>query len=73
MRINKKVVGKDKPFVIAEIGSNHQGKVDICKKLFLSAKNAGVDAVKLQKRDNKTLFTSKSYEKINVVTRVDVL
>ena len=61
MRINKIVVGKDKPFVIAEIGSNHQGKVELCKQLFLSAKNAGVDAVKLQKRDNKSLFTSKMF------------
>ena len=31
----------------------------ICKKLFLSAKHAGVDAVKLQKRDNKTFLLLK--------------
>ncbi len=61
MRINKTLIGKDKPFVIAEIGSNHQGCLEKCKELFLSAKNAGVDAVKLQKRDNKTLFTSKMF------------
>ena len=61
MRVNNTKIGEKKPFVIAEIGSNHQGNLNICKKLFLSAKHAGVDAVKLQKRDNKTLFTSKMY------------
>jgi N-acetylneuraminate synthase/sialic acid synthase len=50
-------------YVIAEIGHNHQGSLDICKELFRAAKNAGVDAVKLQKRDNKTLFTREAYHK----------
>lgn len=50
-------------YVIAEIGHNHQGCLDTCKKMFLAAKNAGVNAVKLQKRDNKTLFTKEAYNK----------
>lgn len=50
-------------YVIAEIGHNHQGSLDICKELFLAAKNAGVHAVKLQKRDNKTLFTKEAYDR----------
>ena len=62
MRVNNTEIGGKKPFVIAEIGANHQGSLEICKKLFLSAKHAGVDAVKLQKRDNKTLFTSQMYK-----------
>ena len=44
-------------FVVAEIGHNHGGSVEQCKRLFYSAKECGVDAVKLQKRDNATLFT----------------
>ncbi len=51
-------------YVIAEIGHNHQGSLENCKKLFLAAKNAGVNAVKLQKRDNKTLFTREGYNKV---------
>lgn len=50
-------------YVIAEIGHNHQGSVEKCRELFLAAKNAGVQAVKLQKRDNKTLFTKAAYDK----------
>jgi sialic acid synthase len=49
-------------FVIAEIGHNHQGSVEKARDLFALAKQAGVDAVKLQKRDNRTLYTSELYE-----------
>ena len=49
-------------FVIAEIGHNHQGSVEKAQELFVLAKQAGVDAVKLQKRDNRRLFTRKLYE-----------
>ena len=37
-------------FIIAEIGINHNGSLDICKKLIDTAKSAGCDAVKFQKR-----------------------
>jgi sialic acid synthase len=50
-------------WVIAEIGHNHQGKLEQCKALFKAAKEAGASAVKLQKRDNKTLFTKAMYER----------
>lgn len=39
-----------KPFVIAEIGINHNGDIEIAKKLIDVAKKAGCDAVKFQKR-----------------------
>jgi len=38
------------PFVIAEIGINHNGDISIAKKLIDTAKGAGCDAVKFQKR-----------------------
>ena len=40
-----------KPFLIAEIGINHNGDLKIAKELILNAKNVGFDAVKFQKRD----------------------
>lgn len=48
-------------YVIAEIGHNHQGNVDKCKELFRVAQSCGANAVKLQKRDNRTLFTKDMY------------
>jgi N-acetylneuraminate synthase len=39
-----------RPFVVAEIGLNHNGDISIAKKLIDVAKEAGCDAVKFQKR-----------------------
>ncbi len=50
-------------YTIAEIGHNHQGKVKTCMEMFKVAKECGADAVKLQKRDNKNLYTKAGYEK----------
>ena len=49
-------------YVIAEIGHNHQGSVEKARELILAAKECGVDAVKLQKRDNRGLYTRAAYE-----------
>lgn len=50
-------------YVIAEIGHNHQGDVAKCKDLFRAAKECGANAVKLQKRDNRSLYTAAMYNK----------
>ena len=49
-------------YVIAEIGHNHQGDIDIAKQLIDAAKECGVDAVKLQKRSNRALYTRDFYD-----------
>ena len=49
-------------YVIAEIGHNHQGDAALAKRLIASAKECGVDAVKLQKRSNRALYTREFYE-----------
>ena len=46
-----------KPFLIAEIGINHNGSIDITKKLIDEAKNSGFDAVKFQKRDIDLVYS----------------
>ncbi|MBF0195860.1 MAG: N-acetylneuraminate synthase family protein [Magnetococcales bacterium] len=44
-------------FIIAEIGINHNGDLDITKKLIDVAKTAGADAVKFQKRTIDAVYT----------------
>ena len=64
LRIGSYVINDDSDcFVIAEIGHNHQGDVQKCKEIFKSAKECGVHAVKLQKRNNKYLYTTELYNK----------
>jgi N-acetylneuraminate synthase/sialic acid synthase len=50
-------------FVIAEIGHNHQGNLEKARELFREAKLAGANAVKLQKRNNRGLYTRAAYDK----------
>jgi len=61
---NHVINDKSECYVIAEIGHNHQGSLETCRNLFLAARNAGAHAVKLQKRENKTLFTKAAYNKV---------
>ena len=46
---------KTSPYIIAEIGINHNGYLKLAKKMILESKKAGADAVKFQKRDAKDL------------------
>jgi N-acetylneuraminate synthase len=50
-----------KPKVVAEIGCNHMGKMDIAKELIDLAAQSGAGYVKFQKRDNKELLTEDQY------------
>jgi len=50
-----------KPMVMAEIGCNHMGSMDIAKELLDIAKDAGADYAKFQKRNNKELLTEEQY------------
>jgi N-acetylneuraminate synthase/sialic acid synthase len=51
-------------YVVAEIGANHMGDVETCKELFDLAKRCGCNAVKLQKRDNRTLYTRELFDQV---------
>ena len=51
IRIGNRMVGDGHPvYIVAEIGINHNGDVNMAKEMIDAAKHAGVDAVKLQKR-----------------------
>jgi len=64
LTIGTRTIGDETPcYVIAEIGHNHQGSIDKARELFREAKLAGAHAVKLQKRDNRGLYTRAAYDK----------
>ena len=49
-------------YVIAEIGHNHQGSLEQAKAMLTMAKDCGANAVKLQKRANRMLYTREFFE-----------
>ena len=54
-------MSKTKIQIVAEIGCNHMGQLNLAKLMIDQAKIAGADYVKFQKRDNKNLFNKKQY------------
>ncbi len=50
-------------FIIAEIGINHNGDIEIAKKLIDMAKRSGCDSVKFQKRDIDTVYSKEELDK----------
>lgn len=51
-----------RPYIIAEIGSNHNGDMELAKKLIDQAKLCGADCVKFQSWSKDTIFSKKVYE-----------
>ena len=49
-------------FIIAEIGINHNGNLDIAKKLIDTAKESGCDAVKFQKRTIDLVYSKEALD-----------
>jgi N-acetylneuraminate synthase len=64
LKIGTRLVGDDQPcFIIAEIGINHNGNIDIAKRLISVALAAGCDAVKFQKRTVEVVYTAEELAK----------
>ena len=52
----------EEPFVIAEVGQNHQGDLDVAREYIRIFAFEGANAVKFQTRNNKFLFSQDAYE-----------
>ena len=58
--ISKKIFSVNHVFVIAEIGNNHNGNIDLAYKMIDKAKEIGVDCVKFQMRHIDKVYRKKS-------------
>jgi sialic acid synthase len=59
----REIADHTESYVIAEVGHNHQGDLDQAMHMFDEARRAGAHAVKVQKRDNRNLFTHEAFTK----------
>ncbi len=53
-----------KPYLIAEIGINHNGDINIAKQLIKNSKDCGFDAVKFQKRTINIVYDEKTLDSL---------
>jgi len=58
----KKIYDYCEPFIIAEIGANHNGDMLLAKKMIKAAVDCGVDAVKFQSWDTNSLISKEEYD-----------
>ncbi len=66
IKIGDRLVGDDQPtYIIAEIGVNHNGFLDLALKLIDVAVDSGADAVKFQKRKLDSLYAKKYLDNAN--------
>ena len=64
VKVGKQYVGVGEPvFVIAEVGINHNGDIELAKKLIAAAAEAGANAVKFQKRTTTEILTKEGLDK----------
>ena len=64
VKIGTRSIGDGQPcFIIAEIGINHNGDLDVARKLISAALLSGCDAVKFQKRTVSVVYTAEELAK----------
>ena len=64
IRLGSKIIGSARPcYVVAEIGINHNGDIELAKKLINVALGADCDAVKFQKRTIEVVYTPEELAK----------
>jgi sialic acid synthase len=52
----------NEPFIIAEVGQNHNGSLDLAREFIRIFSYEGADAIKFQTRNNKYLFSKDAYD-----------
>ncbi len=64
IKIKNKIIGEGQPcYIIAEIGSNFNGDINLAKKLIKKAKESGADAAKFQSFQTEKILSKKGFEK----------
>ena len=60
---NREIKDFTTPYIIAEIGANHNGDMEIAKQMIDSAKKCGCDAVKFQSWTPSSLIAKEEYDR----------
>ena len=68
---NGRMIGRgERPYIVAELNSSHNGDIDTAKKMVEAAKTCGCDAVKFQSWSANSLYCSDYYERNPIAKRM---
>lgn len=59
---NKEIYNFSQPYIIAELGANHNGDMSLARQLIIQAKKSGADCVKFQSFSKNSIFSRKKFE-----------
>jgi len=59
---NREIQNFSEPYIIAEIGSNHNGELNLAKEMIDVAKEKGADCVKFQSWSKESIFSKVKYD-----------
>lgn len=66
---NTKISEYDRPYIIAEVNSSHNGNVEVAKQMIDAAADAGCDCVKFQSWSSSSLYCKTYYQKNPIAKR----
>ena len=66
----KLITNNGKPYIVAELNSSHNGKIDVAKEMIDAAKDCGCDAVKFQSWSADSLYCQDYYEQNPIARRM---
>lgn len=69
---NRRISAEDPAYIIAEIGNNHQGDIELAKHLVDVAVKANIDCVKFQMRTMDALYRDDRFEKEDLGTQYTI-
>jgi N,N'-diacetyllegionaminate synthase len=72
LRIGERMIGRgERPWVVAEVGANHNGDMALCRRLVDAARDAGADAVKFQSWSRDSLVSNAEYARNTRYAKAD--
>ena len=70
LKNNRKISSEEKPYIIAELNSSHNGSVELAKRMIDAAKDCGCDCVKFQSWSEETLYSDEWRDANAISTRI---
>lgn len=70
LRNGRNIVNGGKPYIVAELNSSHNGKIEIAKQMIDAAKDCGCDAVKFQSWSAESLYCRDYYDQNPISKRM---